>query len=375
MIRVTTTLQRRRNRHSEDRAVARDGVLQVITSTSRRGAEVFGVDLGDELGARGRTVTTVALVPGQSPSLDVPTLGKRALGLRTLLRLRRRARSSSLVIAHGSSAVVATALATLGTSTPFVYRNIGDPSYWFDTPKRRRRMRWILRRARAVVALWDGSETELRRLGGPSIAIRVIPKGVPARRFPLVDEGSRTRARALFGARGLTVVYIGSLTPEKNVDAAISALGLLPDAQLLVVGAGSDRDRLEALGSRIAPGRIIFSGALSDPAEALAAADVLILPSLTEGIPGVLIEAAFSGLPVVATAVGGVPGVVSDGQTGILVREPTPSALAEAIAAAGRAGRVMGMAGRSWCEERFEIGTIADRWDALLAELGTWSET
>ena len=369
---MTTTIERRGRRNSVHRVPS--GVLQVITSTTRRGAEVFAVDLAEALSFRGRLVTTVALVKGEGPELDVAVLGRRALSVRTLVALRRRARASTAVVAHGSSAVVAAAIATIGTRTPFVYRNIGDPAYWLDTEKRRRRMRWILRRCRTVVALWEGSGAALRRIGPPSLKVEVIPKGVPARRFPPVSIEARNAARARFGVSGVTVIYVGSLTPEKNVGAAVSAIGLMGDAFLLVVGGGPDRDDLVELADRTAPGRVVFTGALDDPAIALAAADVLVLPSHTEGIPGVLIEAAYSELPVVATEVGGVPGVVDNGRTGILVSEPSPQALAEAMIKAARAGRTMGKAGRRWCEDRFEINVIADRWENLLARIGAWRE-
>ena len=370
---MTTRTDERRVKPRHAHIRTRRGVLQVITSTHRRGAEVFAVDLAEELKRRGRHVTTVALVSGTGVTLDVPALGSHPLAPKTLFALRRLARRSTIVLAHGSSAVVATALATIATGTPFVYRNIGDPSFWIDTPKRQRRMRWILRRAAAVVALWEGSEAHLRRIGPPSLDVRVIPKGVPARRFPPISTEVRSEARRKFGVSGLTAIYVGSLTPEKNVAAAISAIALVADACLLVVGDGPNRKELTALAREVAPGRVVFTGSLANPGVALGAADVLVLPSFTEGIPGVLIEAAYSELPVVATSVGGIRGVVDDGRTGILVAEPEPAALAAAIRAAARAGRTMGHAGRRWCQDRFEIGVIGGQWDELLAELDGWT--
>jgi glycosyltransferase involved in cell wall biosynthesis len=335
---------------------------------------MFAVDLAEELTRRGRAIETVALVAGNGPTLDLPVLGKRPLGLRTLFALRRRARTSTLVIAHGSSAVVAIALATLGTRIRFIYRNIGDPTYWLSTPKRVRRMRWILKRASVVVALWEGSRDELRRVGGSSLDIKVIPNGVASHRLHLVAE-HRVHARNRFGVQGLVAAYVGSLTPEKNVDAAIAAVASIPDANLLVVGDGTERERLENLADSRAPGRIVFTGPLADTSEALAATDVLVLPSHTEGMPGVLIEAAFAEVPVVATKVGGIPDIVPDGRSGFLVRSPSPDALRDAIRGAAGAGRAMGRVGRRWCASRFEIRVIADSWEALLTDLGAWPAT
>jgi len=133
------------------------------------------------------------------------------------------------------------------------------------------------------------------------------------------------------------------------------------------------RAELERQAESVAAGRVMFLGALEDPRPALAAADVLVLPSETEGIPAVLIEAAFSELPVVATLVGGVPEIVVNGETGVLVpRRPEPTVLAGAIRAAAKERQAMGRAARLRCLERFEIGVVAARWDALLEELGGW---
>lgn len=373
---MTTATKDGTGRRGRSPRRSREGVLHVITSTSRRGAEIFAVDLGEALAARGRAIRTVALVGGGGPDdLRVPTLGQNAFGPRTLWSLRREIRRARIAVAHGSSAVAATALATRGTRTPFIYRNIGDPSFWFDTPKRRRRLRWILRRARTTVALWEGSRDELRRIGGSDLDIRVIPKGVPASRFPPIDQETRGAARRRFSLEGsgLTAVFVGSLTSEKNVDAAIAAVALIPDARLLIVGSGVDQKRLADDAERLAPGRILFTGTLRDPAEALAASDVLILTSTTEGIPGVLIEAAFSELPVVATAVGGVPGIVVDGASGVLVPTADPELLASALRSVSKSARAMGKVGRRHCSALFEIELIADRWDSLLDELGAWN--
>lgn len=375
---MTTSTSERIRASSRGRRATRMGVLHVITSTARRGAEVFAVDLAEELAARGRHVRTVALAPGPDPNgLPVPTLGRTALGWRTLRSLRREAARYRVVVAHGSSAVVATALATVASRTPFVYRNIGDPTFWLDTGKRLRRTRWILRRARTIVALWEGSAATLRRLGGSNLDIRVIPKGVPASRFPPVDARARHEARSKLGlgSRGIVAAYVGSLSYEKNVDVAITAVASIPDADLLVVGDGPERERLAALAERLAPGRVRFLGTLERPQEALAAADVLVLPSHTEGIPGVLIEAAFSEMPVVATAVGGVPEIVLDGRSGELVAPGDAHAVAQGIRSVVPHARAKGRAGRRHCLERFEIGVVADTWDALLGDLGAWDDS
>ena len=371
-----TSTERSRGNRSSRSTFTRTGVLHVITGTARRGAETFAVDLAEALAERGRSGRTVALTRDSAPGgLPVDVLGDRPLGTRTLRALRKEAGRANVVVAHGSSAVVACAIAMLGTKTSFVYRNIGDPAFWLDTPRRRRQMRWILSRATATVALWDSSATQLRELGAR--AIEIIPTGVPSRLFPPIGPEERRRARESLGLdpSAPVAVYVGSLSGEKNVGVAVSAVASIDRATLLLVGDGPDRASLEELAARAAPGRIRFVGTRARPREELAAADVLVLPSKTEGIPAVLIEAAFSELPVVASDVGGIPQIVVHGRTGYLVPQGDPSAFADAVREAMTGGRAMGRAARAHCTERFEIAPVTDAWESLLAGLGAWSET
>ena len=113
--------------HGGDPAPA-DPVLHVITSTQRRGAETFAVDLAAALGARGVASEVAALAPGAGDTLDVATLGPAGLAPATLRALRRRAAGAPAVVAHGSRTLPACALALAGRRTPVVYRSIGDPA-------------------------------------------------------------------------------------------------------------------------------------------------------------------------------------------------------------------------------------------------------
>ena len=157
--------------------------------------------------------------------------------------------------------------------------------------------------------------------GVPSAKIRVIPNGVAADRCPVPDAPRIARGPPAFRPprRRRVVAYLGSLTAEKQVDAAIAAVARLPGVHLLVAGNGPERAALEAQAARDAPSRVRFVGALPDVAPVLAAADAVVLASRTEGMPGVLIEAGLSDRPVVAFDVGAVSEVVADGETGVLV--------------------------------------------------------
>jgi glycosyltransferase involved in cell wall biosynthesis len=347
-------------------------ILQVISSTDRRGAEIFGVDLGEALCRRGRSVRTMALAPGRPHGLEVPTLGPSRFAPRTLRALRRAAVESTLVVAHGSSTLLACAVALAGTGRPFVYRNIGDPAYWAASPTRRARVGLFLRRAAGVVAVSEGAASEIAgRFGVSPDRIAVIPTGVPAARCPPADPERRRRARTdlLLEEEARVIAVIGALSPEKNVALAIDCVAAMPDVQLVVAGEGPERAELEERAIGRAPGRVQFTGSLADAGPVYDAADVVVITSRSEGLPAVAIEAGLRSLPAVATDVGFVSEVVVDGETGILVRPGDCDGLVTGIRGASAEAEALGAAARKRCLARFELQQVADRWDVLLEEI------
>ena len=126
----------------------------------------------------------------------------------------------------------------------------------------------------------------------------------------------------------------------------MEAISLLADAHLVVAGDGPERDDLEALAKRVAPGRVTFVGTVADMAGLYASADLLLLTSRTEATPGVLIEAGMAGLPVVAARVGAVPEIVDNEVTGLLVDSDRPADFAAAVEAAARRARPRRAAGQ-----------------------------
>jgi glycosyltransferase involved in cell wall biosynthesis len=357
----------------DDRPHPRRALLQVIASTDRRGAEVFALQLAAAMRDRSWSVRSVALAPGtQADGLDVETLAGRRRSVRGLRSLRAASRRVDLVIAHGSTTLPACALALMGTGTPFVYRNIGDPSAWGTGRRRRLQSRLCLRRASAVVALGAAAADEITsRYHVPRAEIVAIPKGVPARRFRPADPEVRASARQDLGLPDgrSTIAVIGALSPEKQVEVAIDAVARIPDARLIVVGDGPARSGLERRARRALGDRCSFTGAVADPSPIYAACDVVVATSRTEGLPGVLIEAGLCGLPVVASDVGYVREIVDPGRTGILVPAGDVAATASALAWAIREGAVLGAAARRRCLARFSLDEVASLWDELLLSL------
>lgn len=353
-------------------------ILQVITDTDRRGAQVFATDLGTAMTAFGHDVNTVALAPGeQRPALDVESLGRRQRGPATLRALRKRMASADVTIAHGSATGLACAVAGF-PNLPFVYRQISDTRFWADTPMKRIRVGTYLRRSRRVVALSEGAKADLvDHLKLPADRITVVPNGVPVGSFRPASADERARARARLGVPDDRVValYIGAMVPEKGADLAVDAVAGIEGMHLLMVGGGPATESLRDRAERVAPGRITFAGVLDDAAPAYAAADVVVLPSRGgDSMPATLIEAGFCGLPAVSTPIGSISDVVVHDRTGTVVRvgdlEAFRAALGALVADPGRRAD-LGRAAREHCLAHFEIDVVAAGWvDALDAVAG-----
>lgn len=344
-------------------------ILHVVSTTDRRGAETAAADLARALEGFGVGGVVVALEPGEVGGLDIPVLGPTRFSAGGLADLRRRIRLSSGVIAHGSSTLPAVAVATFGTGVPFVYRSIGDPSAWVTTAARRVRVRAAAARATAIVALWSGSAvTWHEMLGVPAGRLFVIPNAASIDEFSPSDDLDRRAARIALGLDpdATVVLCMGALSPEKRVDMAIEATARLPGVDLVVVGDGPERARLETVASAAAPGRVHFLGQMQHPKEPLSAADIVVVPSDTEGQPRVAIEAGLSGLPVVATEVGGLREIVEQGSTGFLVPPGDATRLAEAMQAALAERERIGAAARQRCAARFDLSKVAEQWRTLL---------
>lgn len=336
-------------------------VLQVLTSTQRRGAEQFAMALEGELEDRGCEVRTVALRAAEG-GFEIDSLGD-GISRSSLRRLRREMAAVDVTIAHGSMSLPACGIAGLATRTPFVYRNIGDPYYWGSTLRRRLQSRVLLSRAAAVVALAPTTRERLHEVYSvPLEKIETIPRGVPDDVFVPPTPEQRDAARRQFGVRvdARVALYLGSLTNEKNPQRTVAMMQHLPEWTLLVVGEGPERGAAEALAERMAPGRVIFAGSTDQPEVAHAAADVLVVSSDTEGLPGVVIEAALMGIPSISTDVGFVRDLIIDGG-GVVVDEPAPEVMAAAVREVD-ADAAMGSVARRHVAPDYALSVVADRW-------------
>jgi glycosyltransferase involved in cell wall biosynthesis len=167
------------------------------------------------------------------------------------------------------------------------------------------------------------------------------------------------------------------LAPEKDHETLIAAFARLaprhPEAELWLVGDGPKRRALQRLAEgRLPLGRVRFIPGQTDILPLFRQSRVLALSSREEGLPNVVLEAMAAGLPVVATAVGGLSEVVQPGVTGWLVPPREPAALAEALSrllADEAERRAFGSAGRARVLERFSMDAMVQRHEEVFLRL------
>ena len=206
--------------------------------------------------------------------------------------------------------------------------------------------------------------------------VRVIPNGIDAERFrPRPEARRRIRSELDIPDEAWVVGTVGRLSPEKDQALLLDAMTPLLDArrQLVLVGDGPER---EPLSLRIAATWrtefVSMTGARSDVEQLLAAFDAFALTSRSEGLPLVLLEAMAAGVPVVSTAVGGVPDLVEHGVTGFLVPAGDRVALSERfewLASRPPLAQEVAEAARRRVLERYTMQRMAQEYEALYERL------
>ncbi len=152
----------------------------------------------------------------------------------------------------------------------------------------------------------------------------LIYNAVDADRFSVNETKEALRRRYGFPEQGFIVGSVGSLIPKKGhnllIEAAVDLSKNIPDFRLLIIGEGESKPFLTEMSRRYGLNNSVnFLGARSDVPQLLKAMDVFILPSFQEGFPRTIIEAMYTGLPVMASKISGIPEIISDGENGLLL--------------------------------------------------------
>lgn len=158
-----------------------------------------------------------------------------------------------------------------------------------------------------------------------------IKNGIPPLSFM-----SRSDARSVLSRspapNELWIGTVAELTRNKGIDVLIRSVASADEARFFIIGDGEERERLETLADTLdVRERVFFRGNIPDAYRLLPAFDLFILPSRKEGLPYTVLEAGMAGLPVIASAVGGVPEIIRNGETGVLVPPEDEKAIVEAV--------------------------------------------
>jgi glycosyltransferase involved in cell wall biosynthesis len=223
--------------------------------------------------------------------------------------------------------------------------------------------RFAYKTAHAVVANSSAAANQLRLEGVAAAKIHVIPNGVDCELF-----AAPARVRPI-----QRLVTVANLRAEKGHDTLISAAALLferhPELEICLIGDGPLRASLvRQVNLRGLRSRVRFLGERPDVPEQLAAADLFVLPSRTEACPNGVLEAMASGLPIVASRVGGIPELIESGSDGILVPSDSPRDLADAIndlVERPDAAAALGRAARAKAEARFSFERMIESFERL----------
>lgn len=225
-------------------------------------------------------------------------------------------------------------------------------------------VRWLTQAvavSEAVKDLW------CRHDGIDPARVQVIPNGVPDVREAAGSPPPREDGRFRIGC-------VSRLSHEKGVDVLIEAFALvrneLPRAELVLIGDGAERQTLEKRATELGlADHIQFFGMCDDVMQLLNGFDLFVLPSRTEGLPLAVLEAMAASLPIVATAVGGVPQALRHGEAGVLVPPEEPEVLAQAIVQLAANGQHMahhGSAARKEYEAHYAVSRMVDAYEAIM---------
>jgi glycosyltransferase involved in cell wall biosynthesis len=221
----------------------------------------------------------------------------------------------------------AAALLAEALAVPFSIKARGsDIHLWGGHAGIREQIVAAARAADGLLAVSAALRADMAALGMPEEKIRVHHTGIDLDAFGPRD---RAQAKAALGVDGPLLAGVGALLPRKGHDLAIAALKQLPGATLIIAGGGPDRARLEKL-ARGLPVRFLGVRPHGELPGLLAAADIMVLPTVSEGLANVWVEALACGTPVVTSDVGGAREVIDEPAYGRLVPRD-PAAIAQAV--------------------------------------------
>jgi glycosyltransferase involved in cell wall biosynthesis len=290
---------------------------------------------------------------------------------------------ADVLCCHGYKANILGRLAARRQKIPAVAVSRGWTGESFKVRLYERLDRLHLRWMDRVICVSQAQANRVRRAGVRSDNVRVVYNAIDPTRFHEPDARYRSKLMRYFRQPRTHIVgAAGRLSPEKGFDVFASAaervLSEQPTVGFVLFGDGPERARLQKqINAAGMAQSFILAGFRSDLDRFVPHFDLLVLPSYTEGMPNVVLEAFGAGVPVVGTAVGGTPEIIEDGVSGYLVPPGDPDTMAERILDALEnpdALPEMGRLGRLCVQEKFGFATQAAMYQEAFEELSPGSE-
>jgi glycosyltransferase involved in cell wall biosynthesis len=348
-------------------------VGHVAPSLGVGGLEKMLVDFARHIDARRFQTVFFSVTEGGAVARELRQCGQTVIELKkppgfrasTMLALSRLLRQHDIDIVHthnDAALLYGAPAARIAGLNRIIHTRHGFEPRTATLSAMLRPATWLVRK---VVCVSQDNARLAREQNTPEKKIRVILNGVDKDRFPY--SGPRPDG---------PVVTIARLSPEKGVENLVRAVSLalprLPSLRVEIAGDGPCMGSLRALADELGVTEAVrFLGETGDISALLSRASLFVLPSLTEGVSLTLLEAMSTGLPVVATRVGGNGEVVEEGATGLLVPCGSPddlaNAMVELLSDPDRLAR-LGRAGRERLEKRFDLRRTIDEYQRLYLE-------
>jgi glycosyltransferase involved in cell wall biosynthesis len=367
-------------------------ILQLVSSRQYRGAEVFASVLSAGLIKNGHKVLFVGLYPPPKKGLivhgaqniDVKNGVKRFFSLSIYKQLKQiiEEYQPDLIQANGSDTLkYAAALKMAFPKIPLVYRLISMPAYWMGNNWLKKIFyRMLYRKVDFVAGVSQAAVDELRELMHvPESKSGVIYRGIQGELFDKWVCRNAILSHFSLPSDAKLLISVGSLSKEKDQAFMLKAMTLLPpnlanQVYLILIGEGPLKADLERLAKELGLGdKLKMPGFRENVGEWIRGADLFLLSSEIEGVPGVVIEAGLQEIPCVALNVGGVAEVIDHAESGILI-EPRKldefSLAIENLLKEQSLRELLGRNARNTNSRKFSVERAVKAFESLYWDLG-----
>ncbi|MCW8138158.1 MAG: glycosyltransferase [Planctomycetota bacterium] len=360
------------------KSLGRGGAEQLLVETLRRADRSrFELGYGYFLPWKDALVSDLERLGAEVRCFDARGPGGMLASVPRVASHLRRWRAD-VVHCHLPLAGVVGRLAAAAARVPVVYTEHNLQERYHPLTRWSNRLTWRLQR-RGIAVSGEVARSARAHMSA-KVPVQVVLNGIPVERFQPDSEGRAAVRRELgFPADAPVVGTVAVFRTQKRLDLWLRAARQVytgrPSTRFLLVGDGPERETTEALAHELGLRDVVrFAGLQTDVLPYLSAMDLFLMSSDFEGLPLALLEAMASGLPVVATRVGGVPEVISDGVHGLLASPGDEQALASAVEqllADPERRTCLTSAARALVEERFGTSRMVGELESIYSALGS----